>query len=235
VIPVITKIMKRKVLCLLLVGSLIACQKDSPPPLVNEPGKAGLIFPEQNSVCLEGNVISPSESAVDFRWDKSDHTDSYEITVKNLITAEIRTASTTDQHLEVLLGRNAPYSWFITSKSRQTGVSTKSDVFRFYNAGPGKVSYAPFPAEILSPAMGQTVSAGAVNLDWNGNDPDGDLSGYDVYLGTSTAPELLRSNVRDSNLDGIPVKAKNIYYWRIVSRDARGNTSDSGLFQFSVK
>jgi hypothetical protein len=225
--------MKGRYLYFLLLG-LLACQKDSPPPAVTEPGKAVLVFPQQNSVCMEGTVLSPAESSVEFKWNGSENTDTYEITVKNLLTAEIRTASTEAQNVELTLSRNTPYSWFITSRSRQTGVATQSDIFRFYNSGPGKVSYAPFPAEIVSPAMGQSLSGPRVNLDWNGNDADGDLTGYDVYLGTSKTPELIRVNLQDSKFDAVLVKENTLYYWRVVSRDARGNTSDSGVFQFRV-
>ena len=221
--------------CLWLLFGLIACQKDSPPPPVNEPGKAVLIFPEQNSVCLEGKAISAEESTVEFRWNAAEHTDTYELTVKNLITGEEQTGGTPELHLEMVLRRNAPYSWFVTSRSRQTGVTAKSDVFRFYNAGPGIVWYAPFPAEVVAPAMGQSLAAGQVSLDWNGSDADGDLAGYDVYLGTTTMPDLLSGNLTESRLDGVAVTAGTVYYWRVISRDSKGNTSDSGLFQFSVR
>ncbi len=225
--------MKGKVFYWLILG-LAACQKDSPPPPVSEPGKAVLVFPEQNSVCMEGRVISAEESAVDFRWSPSEYTDTYELTIKNLITAEVRTAGTAESHLEVVLGRNAPYSWYVTSKSRQTGVAAQSDVFRFYNAGPGAVSYAPFPAEILLPVMGQSVPAGQVTLDWNGSDADGDLAVFDVYFGTSPNPDLFLSGLQDSKLEGVPVQANTVYFWRVISRDGAGNTSDSGVFRFSV-
>lgn len=221
---------------LFLLVCLSACKKDSPPPPSTAPGKATLIFPTQNEVCTEGRILSPTETAIDFRWGTAENTDTYELTVKNLVTGEVVSQSTGELHVEMNLKRNAPYSWYITSKSRQTGVTAKSDVFKFYNAGPGILSYAPFPAEIVSPIMGQVVTAqnSTVRLDWNGNDVDGDLLNYDVYLGVTTAPELLRANLAESSLNEVTVKSKTIYYWRVVSRDRLGNTSDSGLFQFSV-
>jgi len=223
------------VLCLLLT-CLSACKKDSPPPPSTAPGKATLIFPKQNEVCTEGRILSLAETAIDFRWETAENTDTYELTVKNLVTGEVVSQSTAELHLEMNLKRNAPYSWFIISKSRQTGITAKSDVFKFYNAGPGILSYAPFPAEIIAPVMGQAVSVqnSMISLDWNGNDVDGDLINYDVYFGTTQTPELLRSNLTESSLNEVSVKSKSTYYWRVVSRDRRGNTSDSGLFQFTV-
>lgn len=222
---------------LFLVGMYLSgCKKDSPPPPSIAPGKATLIFPQHNEVCTEGRILSPTETQIDFKWAAAENTDTYDLAVKNLVSGEEMLQSTGELHLEMNLKRNIPYSWYVISKSRQAGVTTKSDVFKFYNAGPGLLSYAPFPAEIVSPIMGQTVSAtnSLVNLDWNGSDVDGDLLNYDIYLGTTPAPELFRGKHTESNLNDIPVKSRTTYYWRVVSRDRTGNTSDSGLFQFFV-
>lgn len=228
--------MKANFTLFLLLTVLVSCQKDSPPPPSTAPAKATLVFPEQNSICTEGEVISPLEAAIDFRWNQAENTHTYELTIKNLVTGETSSKSTEELHQVATLKRGTPYSWFVTSKSRQTGATAKSDVFKFYNAGPGVRTYAPFPAEIVSPIMGQQIAAslGTISLDWTGNDVDGDLVSYDVYLGTSNSPQLLRSDVADSKLDGISITSNTTYYWRVVSRDSKGNTSDSGLFQFRV-
>ena len=70
-----------------------------------------------------------------------------------------------------------PYSWNITSKSTASTTSTASDTWKFYLSGPGIVNYAPFPADLKTPASGSTVSRdgeGKVTFTWDGSDPDGD-------------------------------------------------------------
>jgi hypothetical protein len=97
-------------------------------------------------------------------------------------------------------------------------------------------SHAPFPAEILSPAIGVNVNSinGKITIDWNGADVENDISSYDVYLGTTATPVLLSSNVTASILNDVNVTANTTYYWKIITKDSKGNTSDSGVYQFKV-
>ena len=122
------------------------------------------------------------------------------------------------------------------SKSSKSATLVQSDTWKFYNAGAGTVSYAPYPADVVAPAVGQNVAApaGTVNLSWKGSSVDGNITGYDVYFGTGKSPGVLKSNVTDSFYNNVSVIAGTQYYWKIVTRDAKGNTSDSGLFQFKV-
>jgi hypothetical protein len=98
------------------------------------------------------------------------------------------------------------------------------------------VSHSPFPADAVAPGFGQNISAtgSTVNLSWTGSDVDGDIVGYDVYLGTTTTPTLLKSNSTDQFLNNITVTSNTGYYWKVITKDSQGNTSDSGLFQFFV-
>ncbi|HEY1024868.1 MAG TPA: hypothetical protein VGE26_06860 [Sphingobacteriaceae bacterium] len=227
--------MKIRRLIVLLVFSVVSCQSDAPPPPAIPPARALLIFPEQNAVCTEGTVISATQSAIVFTWNSSANTDIYEVTIKNLTTGLTSTHVATEPRLEITLSRNAPYSWFVVSKSYQVGTTTKSDVWKFYNAGPGIISYAPYPAEIIFPVIGQQIDApdGTVTLDWTGADADEDLMGFDIYFGTTTSPALLKSDHPESNVP-VAVTAGQTYYWRIITKDAQGNTSNSGLYQFRV-
>ncbi|HEY0667793.1 MAG TPA: hypothetical protein VGD22_06430, partial [Sphingobacteriaceae bacterium] len=116
-------------------------------------------------------------------------------------------------------------------------VTVKSAVWKFYNSGPGVTAYAPFPAEILSPAMGQVVTpiSGKITLDWEGSDVDGDIINYDVYIGTGSTPALLKEKLTASVLSDVSVNSNTTYYWKIITRDSKGNTSDTGVHQFKVK
>jgi fibronectin type 3 domain-containing protein len=85
--------------------------------------------------------------------------------------------------------------------------------------------------------MGQTIEAvnGKITLSWNGSDVDNDIVTYDVYLSDSASPALLQSNVSENALKDVSVSAGKTYYWKIITRDSKGNTSDSGIYLFMTK
>jgi len=124
------------------------------------------------------------------------------------------------------------YKWYVISiKGSRT---EESETWQFYNAGPGVQSYAPFPAAILAPSMAQPIpTTNSVILQWTGSDVDADIVGYDVYFGTIETPSLLLSELI-TNETTVDVSSNTIYYWKVITKDSLGNTSDSGLYQFKV-
>jgi hypothetical protein len=233
--------MKRGLLTVSVILILMGCSKHNnptpTPPTPPVPAKAILTFPDQNAVCTTGTILTDSTSSITFTWGQSDNTNSYELDLKNLLTNTITTQSTSQTQLKLTLSRNTPYSWYLVSKSNATSVTTQSDTWKFYNAGKGTVTYAPFPAEIVSPTFGQSVTAtaGAVNLTWKGSSVTaGTIANYDVYFGTTNSPSVLKSDITDSFLNNVSVTSGTTYYWKVITRDIIGNTSDSGLYQFKV-
>lgn len=211
--------------------------KSNPNPETKSPAAAALVFPDQNAVCISGNVISKTQSAVAFKWNTAANTDTYDITIKNLLTGETVTQSSGSAQIALTLARNTPFSWYITSKSSKVTATAKSDTWKFYNAGDGVTSYAPFPADGISPAMSEylTVPAtGFIKLSWQGKDVDNDIVNYDVYFGTSATPPLIKQAYTSTSLDNITITANTIYYWKIVTRDSNNNTSVSDVFQFKT-
>lgn len=234
--------MKLKHLLILAVLALTGCGKSStnpdPEPVVtvNGPAKATLTFPAQNSVCNSGTVISTTQASVVLSWAGGANTDSYEVDVKNLLTGAVTVQTATTNQLTVTLLRGTPYSWYVVSKSGSVTATATSDTWKFYMAGLGVTSYAPFPASVTAPTFGQVFAAATatVNLSWAGSDTDNDISGYDVYFGTTASPTVYKSNVSDMFVNNVPVTSGNTYYWRVVTKDSQGNTSNSELFQFKV-
>ena len=232
--------MKSKLLIAVLFLIATGCgKKNSPTPAPAPdltPGKAVLTFPNQNEACTSGTIISSTQSSVLFTWLAAGNAESYDLNLKNLLTGVTTSQTSTTAQLQITLSRNTPYSWYIVSKSSKSATTAQSDVWKFYNAGAGTVSYAPYPADAVAPTIGQnvTASAGTVNLSWKGSSVDGNITSYDVYFGTGTSPGLLKSNVTNSFYNNVGVASGFKYYWKIVTKDANGNTSDSGLFQFTV-
>lgn len=221
---------------------LMGCgsKKDNPKPTptpVLTPTEAALSAPAQNSVCTSGTILSATESTISFSWNASDNTNSYNLIIKNLLTSDSTTQNTTLTQLDITLLRNTPYSWYVVSQSTKTSATAQSAVWKFYNSGPGIVTYAPFPAEITAPTLGQVVSTttGTVNLTWTGSVVSPDvITNYDVYFGTTSSPAITASAITNSFLNNVAVAANTTYYWHVITRDVNGNTSDSGLYQFSV-
>ncbi|ASU33729.1 fibronectin type III domain-containing protein [Mucilaginibacter xinganensis] len=220
---------------MLILTFLIAnCSKhQNPKP---SPEKATLVFPAQNALCTSGTVLSNTEASIVLTWSAAAHTDSYEIDIKNLITGTIAVQTSTGNQITATLSRNTPYSWFVVSKSNSLNTTAQSDTWKFYLAGSGAITYSPFPAVLVAPAFGASVTAAAnaINLTWTGGDVDNDITGYDIYFGSTSTPSLLKSNVTDMFLNGVTVTSGSSYYWKIVTKDTQGNTSNSGVYYFKV-
>jgi hypothetical protein len=228
--------MNRSWLMIVAVVILAGCgssKKNDPQP--TPPAQAILNSPAQNSLCVTGTVISDTQSSVSFNWNASANTDNYDVVIKNLLTSASITQNTTQTTLVVTLNSNTPYSWYVISKSTKINTTAQSDTWKFYNSGPGIVTYAPFPANITAPTMGQIISGTTVNLTWTGSSvTSGTIANYDIYFGTTTTPPLFKSAITDSFVNAVSIGAKTVYYWKVITRDSSGNTSDSGLYQFSV-
>jgi len=223
-------------LCVVLIQ---ACGKKSPveePGKPLPPGQAVLTFPEKNSACTTGDILSDEKSSIVFRWQASANADSYLIGITNLLTQTTHYKKTEGVQLKDTLLRNTPYAWFVISKSKALADTAKSELWKFYNAGPGTIVYAPFPAEIISPALNQTVNAigGTVNLVWKGSSIEQTIKNYDLYFGTTNTPALFKTSITDMFAKDIAVTPGTTYYWKIITNDQTGNTSDSGLYTFKV-
>jgi hypothetical protein len=230
-----------KIIFILLIA-VASCKKsdkknDDLPPFSsgNPPDKALLIEPAQNTVCANGKVISSSQVSISFYWNISPSTDYYELYIKNLSTGTTIFRTVTGNLYSEALTPNTPYSWYVVSKSKLLTSTATSDTWKFYVAG-SSTTYSPFPAAVVSPIIDQAYSAGtsAVNLQWMGSDVDGDIVSYDVYLGTTTTPALFKADVTGMSLNNVAVATGKSYYWKVVTKDTKGNTSDSELFRFKV-
>jgi hypothetical protein len=225
--------MRRLFILTLLTYTLSSCGggNEAPPA----PTAATLSSPVNNEACTTGTVISDTESRITFSWVPGDNADSYQLTVTNLLNQAQQTQTASTTNAELTLKRNTPYSWYVTSKSSKNPTTANSTTWKFYNAGPASSTYPPYPAEIVSPTLGQLVSPvnGKITLQWRGSDADNDIINYDIYLGTSsTNLTLIKSQHISTTLGDVAVNANTTYYWKVITRDAKGNTSDSGLFEF---
>ncbi|TFF36853.1 fibronectin type III domain-containing protein [Mucilaginibacter psychrotolerans] len=235
--------MKRLIYTATIFGILLAgCGKgkkgDNPaPPDPKPPVAAELVFPEQNSTCISGDIISIAQSTVTLKWKAALNADSYAVIIKNLLTGDTQTLSSSSAQISVTLQRNTPFSWLVRSKSNALAATADSETWKFYNSGDGVRAYAPFPVDEMLPATGTFVSVtgNKVTLSWQGSDTDNDITGYDVYFGTTETPGLFKSNLTAAVLNDIALSTGIRYYWKVVTHDSKGNTSTSEVADFTTK
>ena len=220
---------------LLLGLLLLGCGKDEGPKV---PPAVDLLFPDNNSECTTGISRTETTSEVEFRWAAAQYAVRYELNVRNLATGFSESTITTALSARVILDKGAAYSWNVVARNQEGQAGPAGVTRQFFNAG-SLTSYPPFPALPEYPASGATVGAdtnGQVTLRWSGADADGDLTEYEVYFGTDAA-NLPLSGSQTSGLltRSVPVTpGGTVYYWEILSRDAEGNTSRSGIYSFRI-
>lgn len=218
------------------IAVLFSCQK-AKEDVDRTPESALLEYPADNSLCVEGSSISSTLSSVTFTWNASVNTDTYKLKIRNLLTGDSLLYTTTKTQLKVELKKGTPYAWKVISTNRYNLSEVSSAIRKFYNAGEGRVSYSPFPAEITSPLRDETVQPvnGRIRLGWKGSDVDNDIVSYTVYFGAASKPELYRDSLAVNFLADIQVIDKTEYYWKVITKDSNGNESDSGLFRFYTR
>lgn len=219
----------------ILLGLMLlsGCKKDPPNP----PGSAVLTEPTKNSECTPVQSSSGTNNVVRFRWQPGNYNESYEVTVRNLITDDTVNRVSESTTLTIPLEKGTPYSWSVTSKNTQTNVEATSETWLFYNPG-SQTDHVPFPAEIDTPKPGATVFKdinNQVTLQWSATDIDEDVESYTIYFSTVNPPNvLIASPGVNETTQKIGVISGTVYYWRVVTTDALGNTSDTGVMDFKV-
>jgi hypothetical protein len=63
---------------------------------------------------------------------------------------------------------------------------------------------------------------------------DNDIAGYDVYFGANPSPALYQGNLAPTVTTLSVTVTTNTYYWKVITKDGKGNSSDSGVFKFVV-
>jgi hypothetical protein len=223
------------IFCLLLLNCSSSDNDGDPENDVDAPKATTLIFPDENSECTEGSNITGTESTILFNWSDSENATSYQLFIKNLDTQATTSYTSTVSEKNVTISRGTPYSWYVVSKNSGTETA-ESTTWKFYNAGEATSSYAPFPAELISPSMYTSLAASTTttSLSWTGEDVDNDINAYDILFGTVNPPTDLETTTTATSIT-VNVTSGSHYYWRVITKDDNNNTSESQVFEFEVK
>lgn len=216
---------------------IVACSSDKDTIEENNeavlPGQSTLTYPENNTECNEGNIVSETENEVLFRWEESTNTNSYLLTVTNLNEGTAREIKTISNEILLNISRGTPYSWSVKSENYTSSATVSSETWKFYNAGLPVQSHPPFPAEAISPQSGKHINHGTVVLQWESTDIDNDIASYTVLFDTANPPidELGKTNTKSMTTTTNP---ETVYYWKIITIDALENSSYSPIFEFKT-
>ncbi|KYK21601.1 hypothetical protein AYK21_00675 [Thermoplasmatales archaeon SG8-52-2] len=93
----------------------------------------------------------------------------------------------------------------------------------------------PYRPRNQYPLNGEIDVRPDADLRWKCTDPDGDELVYDVYLGITNPPPLFASDVPENVFDPGLLEFETKYYWYIVSKDNRGGTNNSMIWNFTTK
>ena len=221
--------------------SFASCSKGgggNSSPDIPQPASANLVSPANNTTCLSGVSVDTGKSTISFSWQSADNADTYDLVVKNLNNAQQNTYSLSGLSKDLVLNKAQPYSWYVVSKSAKTTTTSQSAVWKFYVAGNATTSYAPFPATIIAPAPNAVVPSSGldsvtVTFQWSATDVDNDIAFYTIYLDDKNATTKVKAAVTGSTTT-ITLLPYKTYYWRVITTDEAGNTSDSGVYSFSI-
>ena len=216
---------------------MLGCSKDDGP---KNPVSADLLLPSNGENCNTGTSVNSTQATVEFSWSEASNTDSYFLEVTNVQTnKKTKLASIPMPSATLTLEKGYAYEWYVTSISNDFPTERpQSDTWRFYLQGDGETNSAPFTADLISPASGETIqlSDGAFNFVWSGADPDGDPISYTLYVdsidGLQTPPER-QTDISSSSL-GLDLISNTVYYWRVLTEDSHGNNSISQVHSFRV-
>jgi len=210
---------------------IFGCKKKQPP---KPPEMALLVHPAKSSECTTGIELNATTTEVEFRWQAAAFTDTYELSVTNMVANTTQTIPTEALSAKLALKKGTLYSWKVNTQNDKVIETATSEIWQFYNEG-SETTYAPFPAEIVSPDSGVSLSRDIDNnitFEWIGTDIDNDIASYEIYLSTENPPTLLRTLSAATTSIKLSVLSDTLYYWKIITIDQEGNQSDSGVFGF---
>ncbi len=229
-----------KLLLIFMMGAItVSCSKNEDDVEMinyNVPGVANLVLPQNDTECEVGEVVA-NMAEVAFEWNEATDAERYDLVITNLATQEVtQRPNLTSTSIAVRLERGNPYTWKVISKNGGEE-TTASDSFRFYVAGVPGSNNVPFPAVLLSPASGATVSPvdSKVTLEWEAasTDTDGDALTYTLYADTvdgEQEPAEEWTGLTETSME-IEVMPNSIYYWHVETNDGK-NTAISNTFSF---
>ena len=162
--------------------------------------------------------------------DRDGHTVVYDLylgtseTATSLIASEL--SNPYYQIIDPLAG-NTRYFWQVVAKDGR-GKESRGEMWEFTTG-----NTPPEAVVLLSPADADLDIPVNTELSWEpAVDPDSDISGYEVWYGTSILPN--RKLVTQETFVGLQLAPNTTYYWKVIAMDSHGDRSQSDVWRFTT-
>jgi hypothetical protein len=125
------------------------------------------------------------------------------------------------------------YTWTVTTTDEQSGLTTTKE-YSFKTS----LNNPPHPPTNPYPANSKVDVSPDVDLSWSANDPDYDELNFDVYFGLEPNldnDDLVSEEQSSKSYDPETLELNTTYYWKIVSKDEYGLSTESNTWEFTTK
>ena len=219
--------------CAALIAAFAAawssCGEDPPTAPGNQPPRA----PHSPSPADGAEYGRPY---LDLSWEGSDPDGDvlvYAVQVKEYDYI-VFSASTPNTAIETGLAllRETLYTWRVIASD---GIELTEGPWWSLST-PEWTNLPPYPPVDPTPANGAGGIFLTQTLFWVADDPDeDDVLTFDVYLGTDPDPPLAASGVTQTAWAPPALDYSTEYYWRVLARDSRGDSTSSAVWTFTTR
>jgi len=127
------------------------------------------------------------------------------------------------------------YRWRIVSRDEH-GDSTAGPLWTFETRAETDTNHPPNTPSDPQPANGASGQDTGATLTWTGGDPDTeDVVTYDVYFSTFSPPGLAQTGLTSASFHPGNLGFLTQYYWRVKSRDNRGDSAVGPIWGFETR
>lgn len=233
--------MKKSYIYILIVISLVSfsCGGDdgSEEVQVEEntaPTVPTQIFPSNNEICTDNNVVFEWSSSTDAEGDLI----TYRIEVSEDSSFSILSHVQTifSESILITLDKGKSYYWRVEAVDSGNATSGYSNVVSFVSEGEGVSNYIPFAPTLVAPALNAEIEGTDVLLSWTAADADSDPLTFDVYFDTNENPTTkVSENQTGTTYNATALTAATKYYFKVVVKDDKGATSIGQVWSFTTK
>lgn len=107
--------------------------------------------------------------------------------------------------------------------------------FKLFQQGESQGNHPPNTPNNPIPPDGSNDITTDSNVYWSGGDIDGDQVTYDVYLGTTSSPPLVKQNHTNTIYNPTDLQYSTTYYWQIKAWDNHDESTIGSLWTFTTE
>lgn len=193
-----------------------------------------LIYPLNNTVCIDNNVLFEWNASTDAEGNRITY--QLEVAENNSFSPLLLTENSSGQSKLISLTKGKAYYWRIKAIDSRVAESSYSSESQFITEGEADANHMPFAPTLIAPALNSEIDGTSTTLSWSASDVDGDTLTYDVYLDTNSEPSTLVSQDQSETIFNVAnLSVSSTYYFKIVAKDGNGGNSVGQVWSFTTK